>query len=383
MGKVSAGGPLNLRGDYIVEETESEVILYKTVPDLRKVYVEVTTRCNLHCKMCVRNAWNEPLRDMDLATFEALLSQLRELPELREIYFGGFGEPLFHPRILEMLEAASRLGVGIRMSTNGILLDAEKAEALVDAGVHEVAVSFDGATPQVYEDIRRRDAFEQIVANVERLNRIKERRRSPLPRIGIEFVAMRGNADQVEALPDLARRLGASFVLITHLLPHTEEMTREILYSRDGEGYVFPPLPGWPFLRGDWLLWGTAYLPRSRWGAERRCRFVQDKATVVGWDGKVSPCYALMHSYPYYIFGRRKEVTRYVLGDIHEQSLAEIWTSEEYVKFRYQVRNFRFPSCVDCDLGETCDIRENNEGCWGWNPSCADCLWAQDIIRCP
>lgn len=372
-----------LKGDFIVEESEDAFILHKVKNDIRKVYVEATTRCNLRCKMCVRNAWREPVGDMDPATFDALVSQLADLPELREVYFGGFGEPLLHPRILEMLEAVSRLGVGVRMSTNGTLLDAEKAQALVELGVHEVVVSFDGTTPQVYEDIRRRDAFEHIVENVTRLNEIKARRRSPLPRIGIEFVAMRSNADQIPALPDLARRLRASFVLVTHLLPHTEEMAGEILYSRDGDGYAFPALSGWPFLRGEWLLWGTAYIPRSRWGAERRCRFIQDKATVVGWDGKVSPCYALMHSYPYYIFGKRKEVTRYVLGDIREQPLARIWTSEEYVKFRYQVRNFRFPSCVDCDLGETCDIRENNEGCWGWTPSCADCLWAQDIIRCP
>ena len=33
-----------------------------------------------------------------------------------------------------------------------------------------------------------------------------------------------------------------------------------------------------------------------------------------------------------------------------------------------------FPSCPDCDLRDTCDLRKLNEGCWGWNPSCADCL---------
>jgi len=104
---------------------------------------------------------------------------------------------------------------------------------------------------------------------------------------------------------------------------------------------------------------------------------------VVGWDGGVSPCYALSHFYPYYIFGRRKEVTRYTLGNVNESTLAELWTSDEYVRFRAQVRRFNFPSCVDCDLRDTCDITEANEGCWGWCPSCADCLWAQDIVRCP
>jgi len=131
-------------------------------------------------------------------------------------------------------------------------------------------------------------------------------------------------------------------------------------------------------------MWGTIELPRMHWGAERRCRFVRDRATVVGWDGSVVPCYPNSHNYSYVaIDGRRKEVTRYVLGNITQQPLLEIWTSEEYCRFRNEVRDFHFPSCPDCDLRETCDLREQNEGCWGWNPSCADCLWAQDIVLCP
>ncbi|MEW5719342.1 MAG: SPASM domain-containing protein, partial [Chloroflexota bacterium] len=80
---------------------------------------------------------------------------------------------------------------------------------------------------------------------------------------------------------------------------------------------------------------------------------------------------------------RQKQVARYVLGDVGAQSLAEVWMTENYVRFRSEVRGFHFPSCPDCDLRETCDLRGRNEGCWGWNPSCADCLWAQDIVRCP
>jgi MoaA/NifB/PqqE/SkfB family radical SAM enzyme len=120
------------------------------------------------------------------------------------------------------------------------------------------------------------------------------------------------------------------------------------------------------------------------WGAERRCKFVQDHAMVVGWDGGVSPCYALSHNYSYYsVDGCKKRVERYVLGNVNDQSLADIWQSEDYVLFRSEVKAYHFPSCPDCDLRESCDLRKQNQGCWGWNPSCADCLWAQGIIRCP
>ena len=133
---------------------------------------------------------------------------------------------------------------------------------------------------------------------------------------------------------------------------------------------------GWPVRADAWVMWGTLELPRMHWGAERRCRFVQDRSIVVGWDGAVAPCYALSHDYTYHaIDGRQKQVTQYALGNVNQQSLAEVWMSEDYVRFRSEVRAFSFPSCPDCDLRDTCDLRERNEGCWGWNPSCADCLW--------
>jgi MoaA/NifB/PqqE/SkfB family radical SAM enzyme len=169
-------------------------------------------------------------------------------------------------------------------------------------------------------------------------------------------------------------------VLVTNLLPHSEAMAEEILYDSDEE--LSLPL-NWPMNFHFGLIrgWGRVELPRMKWGAWRQCRFVEDRAVVIGWDGGVSPCYALMHSYAYYVYGRRKNVSRYVLGNVRESSLADIWQAEEYVRFRARVRDFRFTTCVDC--GAACDYAENNEDCMGNVPSCADCLWAQGIIRCP
>lgn len=368
--------------DLLLEKTESGLVLHPLRPDVRKVYLELTTRCNLHCRTCVRNVWHEPLEDMTDATFERILPGLRHLSDLREVVFGGYGEPFAHPRILDYLAAIKGLGVKITISTNGLLLNEERARALVELGVEGINVSLDGTDPETYADVRRGAKLRTVLRNVETLNWVKAERGTSLPRLGIEFVALKRNEAQIPDLPDLAQQLRANRVLVTHVLPHTPEMADEALYGRDER----PPLSattGWAVKSSDWLLWGIVELPRMNWGAERRCRFIAKKALVVGWDGGVSPCYALSHSYPYTIFGRRKEVTRYTFGNVNERDLAAIWMSDDYVRFRAQVRRFNFPSCVDCDLRETCDIAESNDGCWGWCPSCADCLWAQDIVRCP
>ncbi len=366
----------------LLVETESGLTFHILRPDIRKLYLEVTTRCNLHCRTCVRHVWGDPLEDMTDTTFRQVLEGMRELPELREVLFGGYGEPFAHPCFLDYLATVKDLGVRVTISTNGTLLDEEQARALVEIGVDVLSVSVDGANPEIFADVRQGAELRTVVENVEVLNRIRRERGRPLPRLQLEFVALKRNMADLPALPDLARRLEANRVLVTHVLPHTPEMAAEALYARD-ERPSLPPHPGWPVRSGDWLLWGALELPRMHWGAERRCRFIANRALVVGWDGAVSPCYALSHSYPYYVFGRRKQVTRYTFGNVNETSLAEIWMSDDYVCFRDEVRRFNFPSCVDCNLRDTCDIAESNDGCWGWCPSCADCLWAQEIVRCP
>ncbi len=372
---------ISQNSEYWLDEREGDLILHSCLPDARKLYVEPTTGCNLHCRTCIRNVWEDPESQMLMATFHRVLESLVDLPHLNRVVFTGFGEPLTHPNILEMIQAMRKCDVAVTIGSNGLLLSAEMARELVKLGVDRLVISVDGVRQETYGGIRGA-MLSQVLSNIRTLNEVKSEQNSLIPALGIEFVILRNNITELAELTGLASRLNAARVLVSNVLPYTEEMKGEILY-----GYAPRPAfnPGlWPVKAGPWVMVGMLELPRMHWGAERRCRFVQDRAMVVGSDGGLSPCYALSHNYSYFaVDGKKKQVSRYILGNINKQPLSEIWMSEEYVRFRSEVRGFHFPSCPDCDLRESCDFRERNEGCWGWNPSCADCLWAQDIIRCP
>jgi len=384
-------GRLTLPADYLARQglepgdrllawtSEGDVTLHRAAPDVRVVYLEPTTRCNLSCAVCVRQTWRDPLGDMTWDTFETLLDQLPAFPDLRRIVFGGYGEPLVHSRLPEMMDRASALGVGLTLTTNGLLLDETLARRLLLTRLDRVVVSLDTAHIQAYDGARIAGGLEQVLANARRLVRQAETRPGPPLDLGLEFVVTRSNQGELPRLREVARDLRASFVLVSHLLPHNPAAVAETLYDSDQP--LSPPV-NWPVSDRGGAVWGRMDLPRMKWGAWRRCRFVERRALVVGWDGGVSPCYPLLHSYPYYVYGTRKEVSRYVLGRVTETPLVDIWTSAEYVRFRARVRAFDFPSCVDCGL-EHCDIRAANEDCWGDGPSCADCLWAQGLIQCP
>jgi tungsten cofactor oxidoreducase radical SAM maturase len=372
---------LDPSAEYWLDERDGDLIFHPCRPDARKLYIEVTTACNLNCQTCIRHSWVDPASHMKVETFEKILAGIPSFPALDQVVMTSFGEPLVHPQILWMIEKLRALKLSVTLGTNGLRLDEAIARELVRLGVHQVVVSVDGIRPETYAGVRGA-LLAEVVENIERLNEIKRQAGVVDPLVGIEYVAMKSNQAELAGLAGLATRLGVSKTVVSNVLPYTSAMNAEKLYGYE----PIPPLKsiGYPVRSDAWVRWGVTDLPRMHWGAEQYCRFVNDHAIVVGWDGGVSPCYALSHSYGYFaIDGVEKQVTRHTFGNVNQTSLADIWMSEDYARFRSEVRAFHFPSCPDCDLRETCDLRARNEACWGSNPSCADCLWAQDIVKCP
>ncbi len=289
--------PHSLQGtEYWLDKRDGALILLPRQPDLRKLYVEPTTACNLRCRTCMRNVWQDPAAHMEVGVFRQLMEQTAALPELQRIVFSGIGEPLMHPHFLEMVRLARERGLAVTVGTNGLLLDKAVSRALVELGVDRLVVSLDGVKPETYGGIRG-VALAQVLDNIRGLNDVKKELVSLVPALGIEFVALHSNVAELAHLTGLASRLGAARVLVSNVLAYTDEMRDEILYGYEPR----PPfgIGGWPVRADAWVMWGTLDVPRMHWGAEQRCRFVHDRSAVVGQDGGVSPCYALAHTYSY------------------------------------------------------------------------------------
>ncbi len=390
-------------GDYLIDKRDEEIILHKRGADLKKIYLEPTSACNLQCITCVRQKWPQFTEgEMDMKLFDNLLDQLRTFRGLERVHLGGFGEPLAHSRALQMIRKLTGSGYLVSLSTNGTLVTSDAARALIESGVHIVYFSIDSVDEDTFRKIRVGGELEDVVGNIMTLQKLKQEMNAYNPKVVLEFVLMRSNLNQLPLMPKLAKEVGAPTVLVTNLLAHSEEMYQEVLYDIPGNkremgaGVMAPPgwdraaaqhsLPDpviWPAVEQDYVMWGSVRMPRMYWGSSRRCGFINDHAAVIRWDGSVSPCYGLMYSYPYLLDNRSKEVSAYLLGNIGEESLYDIWNKPEYMKFRYRVRNYNFPSCMDCSTNSNCDYTEANEDCWGNVPSCADCLWSQGIVRCP
>ncbi len=381
-----------------VDEDAYGLLLRRPVTQLAKLYIEPTNWCNLACRTCMRNVWDEPAGMMTEAVFARTLEGLRAFSPPPTVFLGGFGEPLFHPKIVEMVAQAKALGAPVELITNGTLLNARLARDLIAAGLDVLWVSLDGATPASYADVRLGAELPKVVENIKQFRDARRPSPRPTPEIGIAFVAMKRNVAELPALVRLGRTLGASRFLITNVLPHTQALRDEALYQNALSNILYlrsiwVPHLSLPKMNLDdtmheslhQVMQGTvniSWVGANLGGANDRCPFIEQGAGVVGWDGGLSPCLPLLHSYTSFLNDRQRFSRRWVIGNVQDRDLSALWNAPEHLAFRERVQDFHFAPCTFCG---GCDLAEaNEEDCIGNTfPTCGGCLWAQGVIRCP
>jgi AbrB family looped-hinge helix DNA binding protein len=382
-----------------IEKKADGLSLRTPVTHLRKVYIEPTNRCNLECRTCIRNVWDEPLGQMNSTTFDRIVEGLRSFSPPPTIFFGGFGEPLAHPDIVEMVVKAKFLGSQVELITNGTMLTPEISRGLIKADLDMLWVSIDGATPESYADVRLGAALPEVLANLKHFRDIRMEKHLLTPEIGIVFVAMKRNITDLPSVLKIGSQLDVMRFLVTNVLPYNEELKGEILYSQAMMDILYQPPLQVPHVKlpkidvyqiaRDELYWalrhggqsisiGGAILGES----SDRCPFIENAVTAINWEGNLSPCLPLMHSYVSFLDDRRRASRRYVIGNINEQSLCDLWNTLEYVELRERVQAFTFSHCIFC---AGCELSWANEKDCRGNafPTCGGCLWAQGVIQCP
>ena len=287
--------------------------------NLNKLYIEPTNRCNLDCRTCMRNSWDEPMGYMSRDVFKQIIDGLKSFSPVPEIFFGGFGEPLSHPQIIEMVSEAKKTGAVVKLITNGILLTPDVSRSLLEAGIDFIWISIDGATPESYADIRLGAALPQVLENIKHFNQIVkstcyEEYCAFIPqyktRLGITFVAMKRNIADLPAVLKMGRELRVEHILVTNVLPYTKEMYDEILYSNLWDSYGDPSLT-LPRMNPNVISLDSLYreVNTVNWleshvsNAINHCPFIEKGCAAISWEGSFSPCLALLHTNTAYVMG--------------------------------------------------------------------------------
>ncbi len=168
-----------------------------------RVSLDLTYVCDLRCIHCRTNTGEIPRHILKrMMTTEAIVALIRDLDAMRafEITFTG-GEPTLHPRFWEIAALARELRyASVTLITNAAAHSREDLDRIVDSGIRSVRVSIDG-TAEVFARIRKRDVFDQVLANASYL-------RDRVPNFKILTTVMTANVDHVFSLVEVLRAAG-------------------------------------------------------------------------------------------------------------------------------------------------------------------------------
>ena len=274
--------------------------------------IEPTLQCNSDCIMCNRSFNREEDKLAQGFVSWEVLNKTASFWPSAHILFGGFGESLMHPQYLKMLNAMKSAGASVYTYSNGILLSEKMAKGLVDAEMNKISISIGGATRETYHKIRGVDAFDTVVQNLRTLNEYKKQRKTRFPMISFNVVAMESVMPEISGILKLAKELGVDEMLMPNLVVQGDSLRHEYIWSKREKNSVIIEAAE-KYAKSLSIKFHPPVLDER----EGYCWDLFNRLNI-NWDGSVMSC----------------AMERFILGDLHTQTISEIWNSPGLIKLR-------------------------------------------------
>ena len=264
--------------------------------------VENTAKCNLECPMCPREFGYYPPEDFEFEQFKQIIDEVRGQSEL--VFPWGAGEPLMNPDIYRMVRYCKDAGIYTVVSTNATLLTEEASHRLIESGLDNLIVAFDGTTPEVYEQYRLGAKFHKVRANIQRFLEIKKERSADLF-VVLQMVRLPENSHQVKDFHKM----------------WSVEGVDEIRIKED-----------------EIVIPGVALEERINHDRRRHpCYQLWQGPATINYKGDFFPCCHMWQSEP--------------IGNVKENTVFELWNSKKINRLREaHVRGdlTDYPDCQNC-----------------------------------
>jgi radical SAM protein with 4Fe4S-binding SPASM domain len=262
------------------------------------VQIEATNICNAKCVFCPRDEMHRRQGIMSFDLFKKIVDECAELG-ITHVRMHNYGEAFVDRRLVEKVRYAKQKGIReVGMISNGSLITEPVARGMIEAGLDAINISVDASGKEVFEATRIGLKYDKVIANIERLLRLRGESGKRRPKLILSFVRQNNSADE-QAFIEHWRSI-ADKIHVTDL--HNWAGT---LNSESDVNY--------PCYR-PWLTF------------------------TVLWDGRVSLCCADFDG-------------RTILGNLNTQTISEIWNAEAYRNVRREHLESGGPDiCRACDL---------------------------------
>ena len=171
---------------------------------------ELTYGCNLACIHCLSSSGRRDPRELTTTEAMGVIDELRDM-QVFYVNIGG-GEPTIRSDFYELVDYAVGNGVGVKFSTNGSTITAERARRLEATDYLDVQISVDGATAATNDAVRGEGSYAMARQAMDHLAA------ADFGPFKISVVITRHNMAELDELQALADGYGAQLRL-TRLRP--------------------------------------------------------------------------------------------------------------------------------------------------------------------
>lgn len=320
--------------------------------------------CNLHCIMCEehsphsdlqmrRRTEGRPKREMPFDLIERVVADAA-LRGLKEIIPSTMGEPLLYEHLESVIGLCERYGVKLNLTTNGTfprLGAAEWARRVVPV-TSDVKISWNGATRATHEAIMRGSRWDQVLDNVRAFIAVRDSHAATggnRCRMTFQLTFLESNVAELADMVRLAAALGVDRVKGHHLWAHFDAIREEsmrrspasirrwneaVVAARAAAAETLLPSGRQVQLDNIFPLNDAATEDLAPGGP---CPFLGREAWVSA-VGRFDPCCA----------PDAQRRTLGEIGDLHHQSVSDIWSGAAYRELRATYRSR--PLCVGCNM---------------------------------
>ncbi len=281
----------------------------------KKIYLEITNRCNLSCSFCLRSERVKSF--MRPEEFRSILGTIKDHTDHLALHV--LGEPLLHPELDVLLALCQEHGLKVNLATNGTLLPQRQELLLASPALRQVNISLHGLAELP-------DGPDQEAALAGVLAFIQEAMRSTPLFISLRLWNLSTTEESVRnqgILNRITDFFSLDKPLIDRLTPgHGITLAPNVFLSQNAR-----------------FTWPHAQAPDL--GDKGTCRGLRDHVAILV-DGTVVPC----------CLDAEADIP---LGNIHAQSLAEICNSPRATAIRtgFTQRRLTEPLCRRCTFRQS------------------------------
>jgi len=304
--------------------------MVKSLGHPRVYQLETTNHCPYRCGMCPRtHAMTRELGQMDFGLFRAILDQINPIwqvdvvGEKPALALWHFGEPMVYKHFVESIHYCHSRGLRAVLSTNPSSWTRHRIEEILEAGVDEMYVMFDGMDDETSMAVRGPVAsFQRGYANFMTLLERRAQLGSDRPVLNVCMVKQPKNMHQWKMFEDHWKTVsGVQNVEMGGLSTFGGDVDQLVTISNTLAGQDPDHIKD--LARYDRMSKHACYYP---W-----------HSVSVTWDGKAVPCC-------------RDHNASLVFGDLNKESLESIWNGPAIQELRRQFIEKRVTAapCVTC-----------------------------------